>query len=214
MYNKTPTFLTHYFLQGSKPFLNISELDDHEWAELAQILKEKHESDETYNRRFGLGYRAVRLDAEKELRKRFEAKGGKPERQAPHYFCLGASAWWKGFCQHDEIRIDLRGIDSSLISFTYPDSFTSMGVLKRFNIPYESKPYHGQVFTLSEIKDVISEFGLPGEGFQTDYKSYHKEELELYVEAQLWSDKPIEKLICPYRLESNQDGEQANASNP
>ena len=167
-------------------------MEDDEWVALAQILKEKQESDVTYNRRFGLSYRSVRLDAERELKSRFEAKGGKPERKAPHYFCLGASEWWKGFCQHDEIRVDLDSIDPSMVSFTYPDSFTSMGFLKRFGIQHESKPYHGQVFTMSEIGDVISEFGLPENNFRTDYKSYHKEELELYIEAQLWSDRPIE----------------------
>lgn len=191
----TPNFLTHYYLPDSKPFLSISELSETEWAILCENFKERLDSDDTYNRRFGLGYQGVRWEVENELREKFITKGGQPTRKYPYYLCLGECDWWKHFCQHDEVIIPIKDIDPKTISFTYPDSFTSLGFLARFGIKHEVKPYHGEVFTLQEMRNIVNKFGMPRNQHKINYKSYHKEELELYVEAQLWSETPAANII-------------------
>ena len=189
-----PNFITHYFVRGTEPFRSISELDGASWLRLCKDLADRRAKDPSYNRRFGRQYRSVRLDAEAELRSRFLEIGGRIEREAPVYFCLGASDWWAGFCDHEEIRIELSDIDPQTISFTYPDSLTPMGMLKRFGLVHEAKPYHGKVFRLDQIEAVIREFGFPSGSSPSRYKEYHKEDLEVYIEAQLWSGEPIRML--------------------
>ena len=186
-----PRFLTHYHLSDVDPFQSISELDDEQWTTLCKDLAHRREVDASYNRRFGHSYRAVRLEVEEMLKDEFVSKGGIVTRKAPHYFCLGVSNWWKSFCDHSEVRISLDDIDPRTVSFTYPDSFTSMGILGRFGISHEKKPYHGKVYFLDEIQDVIREFGMPEDRPLSNYSEYHKEDLEIYVEAQLWTDVPI-----------------------
>lgn len=119
-----PSYITHYFVRGTEPFRSISELDDASWEKLCHELAERHSTDPTYHRRFGPRYHGVRLEAEAELHSRFLEIGGRVEREVPIYFCLGSSEWWAGFCDHEEIRIDLSDIDPRVISFTYPDSLT------------------------------------------------------------------------------------------
>jgi hypothetical protein len=189
-----PTYITHYFVRGFEPFRSISDLDDASWQRLCGVLADRRAKDPTYHRRFGPRYRGVRLEAEEELRSRFKLIGGRVERTAPIYFCLGSSEWWRGFCDHDEIRIELSDVDPETISFTYPDSLTSMGMLARFGIHHEAKPYHGKVFGLEQIGEVVREFGIPTGVSPSGYREYHKEGLEIYIEAQLWSDKPIKSL--------------------
>lgn len=189
-----PSYITHYFVRGSEPFLSISELDDTSWLKLCNDLAARRATDPTYHRRFGPKYRGVRLEAEAVLRSRFLEVGGRIDREAPIYFCLGSSEWWAGFCDHEEVRIELRDIDPRTISFTYPDSLTSMGMLKRFGLRHDAKPYHGKVFRLDQIDSAVREFGLPAGYSPSGYREYHKEDLEIYIEAQLWSDEPIRRL--------------------
>lgn len=69
-----------------------------------------------------------------------------------------------------------------------------MGMLKRFGLSHEARPYHGKVFRLDQIDAVVREFGFPAGSSASGYREYHKEDLEIYIEAQLWSDEPINKL--------------------
>lgn len=189
-----PSYITHYFVRGSEPFRSISELDDASWEKLRRELAARRETDPTYHRRFGKRYRGIRLEAESELRSRVRAAGVRIEREIPIYFCLGSSEWWAKFCDHEEIRIELDKIDPRTISFTYPDSLTSLGMLQRIGLNHETRPYHGQVFRLDQIDSVIREFGFPSGSSPSGYREYHKEDLETYIEAQLWSDEPIRNL--------------------
>lgn len=208
-----PSYISHYFVRGSEPFLTISELDDTSWQELCRNLTERRAADPSYHRRFGPRYREVRLETEKQLRAGFRAKGGRLEREAPIYFCLGSSSWWAGFCDHEEIRIELKDIDPKTISFTYPDSFASLGMLARFGLKHEAKPYHGTVFTLDEITSVVREFGIPTGVSPSGYKEYHKEELETYIEAQLWSDEPLRAIRASKQQKASR-APQHNAGSP
>ncbi|SDW74471.1 hypothetical protein [Paenibacillus sp. PDC88] len=54
----------------------------------------------------------------------------------------------------------------------------------------DGKPYRGQIYTKSEIKMVIEEFGLPQE-----WNIHGEKGPERYIEVQIWDDKPIHKYM-------------------
>src|SRR5690606_25302602 len=83
--------------------------------------------------------------------------------------------------------------------------------LARFGIHHEAKPYHGKVFGLEEIGEVVREFGIPTGVSASGYREYHKEGLEIYIEAQLWSDKPIKSLK---KKSANQPAQRNTRSRP
>ncbi|MGL5795910.1 MAG: hypothetical protein ACRC06_16220 [Waterburya sp.] len=68
-----------------------------------------------------------------------------------------------------------------------------------FNIPRTErgktylKPFHGQVFTLEEIKKVIQNYGLPGDKWKTEELWRY----DRFVEVQIWDDRPLKKFV-PY----------------
>jgi len=83
---------------------------------------------------------------------------------APHYFILGSSEWYRGLSNDmEEIRLPLSSLPATVTSFTYPDSFTAMGFGADFGIPYEPRDYHGKVFLLDELDEVIGKHGLPSD---------------------------------------------------
>ncbi len=191
--NKIPDFITHYYLKDKGPFRNMMDLDDSEFRSLIEELQERRKNDRDYNRRFANAEKTRRLreNTERVLREKFVLKGGHIKRHTPHYFCLGESKWFKHFCGHEEIRVPLSAIDPSVISFTYPDSVTSMGFLKDLGINHPVFPYRGQVFTLGELESIVQEYGMPQDEIPQDYNAYHRDDLEIYIEAQVWSDEPL-----------------------
>jgi hypothetical protein len=181
-------FLTHYYLTDRPPFLNLSALPEEELKNVLEELREKTKRGES-KRVFMDWYVNDRKASEKRILSEFISKGGKPEKTFPHYFVLGESKIQKSTAPDmQEIIIPLKEISSEFISFTYPDSMASFDLEKD---PKYQMPYHGKVFTLEEIKEVIREYKMPSDelGFTSRY-GYPK-----YIEAQLWSDKPIGKYL-------------------
>ena len=89
-----PRFVTHYHLADRAPFLNLSELSD---PELTAVLAELDARRQRGSHRvFGPRYMELRRLTEARLRRLFADAGGAPERTSPHYFVLGASAWYLG----------------------------------------------------------------------------------------------------------------------
>jgi hypothetical protein len=179
-----PSFLTHYYLPDRKPFLNLSSLNE---ADLSTVLEElRHKTETGENKRmFADWYVTERKISEQHLKKEFLKKGGVVEKNYPHYFVFGESLIQKGLAEGTkEVRIELKKLPLEKISFTYPDSMATM-VLKQ-DIIYKM-PYHGEVFTYSEIIEVIKEYGFPKDEIGKTSK-FH---FPLYIEAQLWSDEPI-----------------------
>lgn len=118
--------------------------------------------------------------------------GGAPERTSPHYFVLGSSPWFQNLARDmDEVRIPISRLPAQCTSFTYPDSFTAMGLIADYGLPYEAQPYHNQVFMLSSLPNVIESYGMPKDDTEAMYDGYHRRVFEKYVEIQLWSDEPI-----------------------
>ena len=70
-------------------------------------------------------------------------------------------------------------ISPEVISFTYGDLFPTM----RYE---DSKPYRKKVYTLSEIYDVISEYGFPQKWNEDGSLGP-----ERYIEVQVWDDEVL-----------------------
>ena len=121
-----PTFASHYYLPDRKPFLNLSDLDG---IQLESVMGELDDLRGVGLRRvFGRRYMELRRLTESRLYDLFVAGGGLPSRRVPHYFILGECAWFRDL--HPQIRVvtvDLADLPAEVTSFTYPDSFTSMG---------------------------------------------------------------------------------------
>jgi hypothetical protein len=184
-----PDFITHYHLPDRQPFLNLSDLDE---TALTAVLADLHATATSgrSQRRFGPRYMRLRRATERLMRDRFIERGGRPTRRSPHYFVLGESPWFRGLYQDAaEIRIPLARLPSEQVSFTYPDSVTSMGLLAEFGIELPVRPHHGIVFRIEELRDVITRYGLPEGQEPVSYDGHQFEEFEHYIEVQVWTDE-------------------------
>ena len=188
-----PTFATHYYRADREPFLNLSDLSEAEAARVIAGLDARRR--DGHQRVFGRRYMELRRLTEARLRELFVAAGGIAERSAPHYFVLGASAWYRGLSPDTrEVRVELSQLPAGAAGFTYPDSFTAMGFAPRFGLPYEARPYHERVYRLHELAEVVAEHGMPADETGADYDGYQHRPFEKYIEIQLWSDTPLELL--------------------
>jgi hypothetical protein len=185
-----PTFITHYFLKTKSPFLSLSELEGGNQNPIFKEMLYLHTKDETYKRRYGMGYIDTRLKTESKMRKKFIEKGGKPKDQFPTYFVLGESLWFKNLnANHSEFNVELSNLSPEVVSITYPDSFIS------FNNP--TKIYHDQVYLKSELNALIERFGLPSDDKRNKYDQYWLDDdgFEKYVEVQVWDKLRIQELL-------------------
>ena len=188
-----PDFATHYHLPDSPPFLNLSELSDDELPAVLQALDQRRQAGD-HKRVFGSRYMDLRGRTEARLAELFRQAGGRPERNAPHYFVLGESAWFRGLAAGMQATtVPLSGLPTEVTSFTYPDSFTAMGMVADLGLPYEERPYHNRVFRLEQLFEVIKRYGLPADEEPAEYQGYQHRPFEKYIEVQLWSDKPLQQ---------------------
>lgn len=185
-------FVTHYHLSDKAPFLNLCDLKGKELEKVVNELEDKRIQNSNFNRVYGGKYLELRRKTENKLLKLFIEAGGKPKRSSPHYFVLGESFWFKHLCPDTkEVQIPLKYFASNSISFTYPDSFVSMGYMPEFGLKVNEKPYHGKVFRLNELPELIKEYGIPKDDFRKEYDNYIHEEFEKFIEVQVWDDSPI-----------------------
>jgi hypothetical protein len=190
-----PDYITHYHLRDRPPFLNLSDLDE---LRLRQVLAALNTigRDGASERRFGSRYMQLRRATEVVLRDRFVARGGRPERSSPHYFVLGDSEWFAGlYTDAGVVHLPLAEMPSELVSFTYPDSMTSMGLSQDFGIPVAPRPYHGTVYRIEELADVVALHGYPRPPRPNSYDRHQFEEFEHYIEVQVWSDDPVRRYL-------------------
>jgi hypothetical protein len=185
-----PDYATHYHLADKQPFLNLSDLSQSDLGVVvADMTRRRGESG--LKRVFGPRYMALRRLTEARLRDLFIAAGGSAQRQAPHYLCLGPCEWFRGLAPDMcELRIPLSELPDEVTSFTYPDSFLAMGFLRDFGLPHALKPYHERVFRMSELADIVAEYGLPEDRVPDTYDGYWKQPLETFIEIQVWADVP------------------------
>jgi len=191
----TPTHITHYHLADRAPFLNLSDLTEDALQGVLAALNARRAEEAGYKRFFGRRYMQLRRLTEARMRELFIAAGGRPERHAPHYFVLGRSEWFRALASDMRaVTLALDALPADQLSFTYPDSFTAMGFGPQFGLPHVARPYHGRVFSIDALDDVVSQFGLPPDEPDAGHEDYHLKPFEKYIEVQLWSDAPIAAL--------------------
>ncbi|UXN58759.1 hypothetical protein [Phyllobacterium zundukense] len=194
----TPDFATHYYRASARPFLNLSDIPNHELPTVLASLNRQGDDVPRSKRVFGRRYMELRRLTEHKMRQLFVDAGGRPERLAPHYLVLGQSDWFKGLSPDMcEVRVDLANLPAHITSATFPDSFTAMAFGPQFGLPYDARPYHERVFSLNDLSSVISEYGLPSDQDNANYDGYQNRPFEKYIEIQVWSDAPLKSFIVP-----------------
>jgi hypothetical protein len=185
-------FLTHFYRKGTQPFQSLSALPD---AEAVRIMQALYVEGSIFWERFKdpAQYLGERRQTEDWLRKAFISKGGDPQEPYPIYTMLGHSTWGDKVVDSatlsvtSEIRIPLSIFSPCDLSFTYPDSMISYWFGAEQPAEYYLPEYHGQVFTLHEIRLIIKRNGMPEQGWSTNMPP----KLAHYVEAQVWNRKPL-----------------------
>lgn len=173
-----PDFITHYCLPDRQPFLSLSNLAAGEEEAVFEKLRNRHKHDSSYRRRYGTDYLRKRQKIESKLRYLFIGRGGKPVRKNPFYFVLGESKWFENLNKgHLPLKIEIDSLSPETTSFTFPDSYISLYS--------DDKPYHGQVFLLYEIENVVSRYGLPKDNIPPSYQRYWEGDFEKYIEFQI-----------------------------
>jgi hypothetical protein len=176
-----PDYLAHYYEASRGPLLNLSDLPP---QQAEQVLDGIRRAGDVFASRRADDYLQVRRGLEEQVRALFTAKGGRPERERPHYFILGSCdwllEWYRDGC---ELRVPLAAFRPECVSFTYGDTFPAM----RYR---DDRPYRGQVYTLDELSALVEQFGLP-----QDWNRDGQGGPERYIEAQVWEDAPLRQFL-------------------
>jgi len=184
-------FLYHYFEKSKGPLLSLSALS----AEQADMIQQKIVADnKTFAAQRNDRYLPRRRELEKIVRELFIAKGGKPEKESPHYFVIGECPWlttW--YEQADYIKIPVNEFDLQTVSFTYGDTFPTFS-------PHvtDGLEYRNTVYTYDEILKIIDKYGMPQDNWDKPVFAQ-----PCYVEAQVWSDEPALRYKKAWEKEEN-----------
>jgi hypothetical protein len=182
-----PNHLTHYYRET--PLQTLCDLSD---AEAAQVLNELGERRELDYRLTRPEYLPRRREIEATMRQAFIAKGGRPYRRNPHYFVVGHFSLYEDDAGWRALRVPIACFDPGTISFTNTDSFFAYSQRNLRGVPIPPRPYHGQVFRLDELEDLVSQHGLPGERWRDDPEC----RFDVYIEAQVWDDRPLRAYLA------------------
>ena len=196
-------YLLHVYRKGSRPFQTLSVLSDHKALD---IMKNLYVEGSVFWERFKqpVEYLQFRRQVETKVRMDFVGKGGKPKEKYPIYLILGRPKWMdvsadqKTIETTEIIEIPLSTINPDEVSFTYPDSMVSAIMIAEKNPEYYEPDYHGKVFTLNEITEIVKERGLPGEGWQTRMPKQYAH----YIEAQVWNHEVLENYLNKKGIQS------------
>lgn len=133
-------------------------------------------------------YLEARIATEKWLKDEFIKKGGEPKIFFPLYMVVENATWieegYNG--QSRKIQIPISEFETKEVSFTYPDSMISYW-LKDKKQPFYQPDYHGQVFRLDEIIQIIKKYGIPVKEWKTQEARRH----DIFIEAQIWNEQPV-----------------------
>ena len=185
-------YLVHYYRTGSEPFRSLSVLPD---AEAIEIMRSLYVPGSVIWERFKdpVDYLQGRRQIEAWLRQEFIRLGGQPQDQSPIYLVLGRSKWVERMADPatlattSAIQVPLSILGEGDVSFTYPDSMVTYFLELRQDPDIYQPGYHGRVFTLSQIRKIVDEKGLPEEGWVTKTAA----DVAHYVEAQVWNRKVL-----------------------
>ena len=174
--------LYHYYNKNAKPFLNLSDLKIEDANALLNEIRQT--SPDSYCAKRPPEYVKKRLYYENILREEFKKKGGKIERNVPHYMTVEHSPWlssWYEECAY--IKIPIEEFDLNTLSFTYGDSHPTFS--DRVN---DGKEYRKKLYTYHEILKIIDKYGLPQEWNNDGVFGP-----ERYIEVHIWSDETVKR---------------------
>jgi hypothetical protein len=177
-------YLYHYYREHELPLRRISALSFDQARSVHNSFWASGFPDEDLN-----PYWSHRLEVEQWLRQACDSQGIERDVDAPYYFCYGPSDWCKGRyertpngpCRAFELVIAVDAVDATKAGFTLPDSYYSflLGVKQPAPIFRENaKSYHGKVFRLKDVAEVLQEHKWE--------ELRHQCKLDTYVEVQLW----------------------------
>ena len=179
-----PAVITHNYDPARGAGRNLCDLPP---VEAERILDEIRASG---RRRVRANYLERRLAVEDWLRAERRRKLGDTPLERPVYFFLGNFADGRDPSRPASLVLPLDAFRPESLTFTYPDSMASLPIATRQELAFHRKPYHGQVFTLAELREVVARFGLPGERWKHDPAMAY----DRFIEVQLWDDAPIAAL--------------------
>lgn len=189
-----PDTLYHYYEAERGPFRSMSELSREEFVALMDELSTQqtpeNRFDEGWKRDF---YREFRPYVERVIRERFIEKGGRPTLVAPRYLTLGPTAWFLDWYKQPKmVAVPLDAVPDSVLSFTYPDSMMSYLLAEDRFEPFAKfkQPYHGDVYTRTEIEYVVRDYGLPDEHDPVNIEHGNR-----IIEAQVWDLEPLQPFL-------------------
>ncbi len=178
-------FLTHYYHQKDKPFQSLSALEK---SAAIDIISSLHDREGLVYRRFRQPdqYLQKRKETEAWVKQAFIQKGGKPKTNHPQYFVVNQSIWIEeGFNRQSlYVSIPISAFNPEQVSFTFPDSMVSYWLREQSQSTYYHPEYHGQVFLLDEISQIIDEFGIPRE----EWRAEEDRKYDFFIEAQVWDN--------------------------
>ena len=193
-------YLIHFHGKGSPPFRSLSLLPE---KDALAIMSSLYREGSVFWERFQnpCGYLSERKKVEAALYDGFVAKGGTPRTRRPIYLVLGRPKWLERagdpvtLATTEELVVPLDIIPRDVISFTYPDSMVSAFMVEEANPAYYEPEYHGKVFTLEEIGEILERRGMPGEGWTTRMPAH----LAHYIEAQVWDHQVLHDFAAQRR---------------
>ncbi|MDF2821307.1 MAG: hypothetical protein K0R15_1748 [Clostridiales bacterium] len=169
-----PDFLTRYYVHGENPF---NSLNDYPFEQACEI-KKKHCIRNNISGFYAEDdYLIQRKEIEKWIYNQLVTKGGNPQNTVPVYMALGESPQGDFDIRvdlqknADEIKIPIKCLDLSAISFTFPDSMYRFVTDSNGNIVGGERTNTPIVYLYSELEEVISRY-------KTDLH---------YIEAQVWN---------------------------
>ena len=183
--NELPGVVTHNYHPERGPFRNICELPR---SEADRVLREIAASGA---RTIKPNYLERRLATEEWLQFEKQRKLGPTRLPRPIYFFLGDFTDGQDASRPLSIIMPLAEFAPETVTFTYPDSMASVAIARHEGHADHRKDYHGRVFTLHEIKDVIARHGMPADRWKTDPSMQY----DRFVEMQVWDARPIRRFL-------------------
>lgn len=185
-------YLIHIYRRSAEPFRSLSALSD---EEALAHMHNLYMAGAIFWERFQdpAQYLHARRQTEHWLRQAFVAKGGRPQAAYPIYMIWGRTQWMESVVDDAtltttaEIQVPLALFQETDVSFTYPDSMVSAMLAHQKDPRYYLPEYHGQVFTLAEMRAILEINGLPGERWGNNLPP----SLANYIEAQVWNHTPL-----------------------